>query len=55
MNTAECLSLTPGDVGWPMANMKGIQKKCLEFENNAIGHTTFTGLPTLLAGLTIHV
>ena len=30
-------------------------KKCLEFENNTISHTTFAGRLTMLTGLTIHV
>ena len=49
MNKIDCLSLPPHDVGQLMANTKVI-KKCLEFENNAIGHMTFVGQPTLSAG-----
>ena len=52
---ANCLSPTPCDVSCPMADMRVIQKKCLEFENNAIGCMTFAGWLTWSAGLTIHV
>ena len=55
MNKIDCLSLPPHKVGQPMADTKVIQKKCLEFEKNAISHTTFAGQLTLLARQIIHV
>ena len=55
MNKIDCLSLPPHEVGWPMADTNVIQKKCLEFKNNAISHMTFAGQLTLLAGQIIHV
>ena len=37
-------SLLPYGAGqWPSKNC---MKKCLEFENNAVGHMTFVGQPT---------
>ena len=40
---ADYLSPTPCKVSQPMADTKVHMKKCLEFENNAIGHATFAG------------
>ena len=51
----DCLSLTLCNVGRANGQHQSHTKRCLEFENNAIGHTTFAGMPTMLAGLTIHV
>ena len=54
MYTVNCLSPTPCNV-WPANGQhQSHTKRCLEFKNNAIGHTTFS-VATMLAGLTIHV
>ena len=50
------LSLTPCDVDWPTGSQhKSHTKIDSEFEKNAIGHMTFAGRPTMLAGLIVHV
>ena len=55
MNEIDCLSPPPHEVGQLMANTKVVQKRCLEFEKNAIGCTTSAGQLTLLAGQIIHI
>ena len=48
------LSPTPRDVGQWVADTK-VVKIDSEFEKNAVGHMTFVGRLTMLAGLIMHV